>query len=50
MADVAEQAVREGLSGTDLNVAAEDLGRRVRKVADSATGAAFGAAKTNDAA
>jgi ElaB/YqjD/DUF883 family membrane-anchored ribosome-binding protein len=50
MADVAEQAVREGLSGTDLNAAADDLGRRVRKVAESATGAALGAAKTNDAA
>ena len=50
LADVAEQAVREGLSATDVNAAAEDLGRRVRKVAESATGAAFGAAKTTDAA
>jgi ElaB/YqjD/DUF883 family membrane-anchored ribosome-binding protein len=50
IADVAEQAVREGLSATDVNAAAEDLGRRVRKVAESATGAAFGAAKTTDAA
>jgi ElaB/YqjD/DUF883 family membrane-anchored ribosome-binding protein len=50
LADVAEQAVREGLSTTDLNATAEDLGRRVRKVAESATGAAFGAAKTTDAA
>jgi ElaB/YqjD/DUF883 family membrane-anchored ribosome-binding protein len=50
IADVAEQAVREGLSPADLNAAAEDLGRRVRKVAESATGAAFGAAKTTDAA
>jgi hypothetical protein len=50
IADVAEQAVREGLSTTDLNATVEDLGRRVRKVAESATGAAFGATKTNDAA
>jgi gas vesicle protein len=50
LADVAEQAVREGLSTTDLNATVEDLGRRVRKVAESATGAAFGATKTNDAA
>ena len=50
IADVAQQAVREGLSATDLNATVEDLGRRVRKVAESATGAAFGAAKTNDAA
>jgi hypothetical protein len=50
IADVAEQAVRGGLSATNVNAAAEDFGRRVRKVAESATGAAFGAAKTNDAA
>jgi hypothetical protein len=50
IADVAEQAVRERLSATDLNAAAEDLGRRVRKVAESATGAAFSATKTTDAA
>jgi ElaB/YqjD/DUF883 family membrane-anchored ribosome-binding protein len=49
-ADVAEEAVREGLSTTDLHATVEDLGRRVRKVAESATGAAFGATKTNDAA
>ena len=45
IADVAEHAVREGLSATDLNAAAEDLGPRVRKVAESATSAAFGSAK-----
>ena len=50
IADVAEQAVRERLSATDLNATVEDLGRRVRKVAESATGAAFGATKTTDAA
>jgi ElaB/YqjD/DUF883 family membrane-anchored ribosome-binding protein len=50
LADVAEQAVREGLSATDLNATVEDLGRRVRKVAESATGAAFSATKTTDAA
>ena len=50
IADVAEQAVRGGLSASDVNGAAEDFGRRVRKVAESATGAAFGDAKTNDAA
>ena len=47
---MAEQAVREGLSATDLNATVEDLGRRVRKVAESATGAAFGSVKTTDAA
>jgi ElaB/YqjD/DUF883 family membrane-anchored ribosome-binding protein len=50
LADVAEQAVREGLSATDLNATVEDLGRRVRKVAESATGAAFSDTKTTDAA
>ena len=45
IADVAEHAVREGLSATDLHAAAEDLGPRVRKVAESATSAAFGSAK-----
>ncbi len=50
IADVAQQAVREGLSTTDLNATAQDFGRRVRKVAESATGAAFGTAKNTDAA
>jgi hypothetical protein len=50
LADVAEQTVREGMSATDLNATVEDLGRRVRKVAESATGAAFSATKTTDAA
>jgi hypothetical protein len=42
IADVAEHASREGLMPADLNAATEDLGRRVRKVAESASDAAFG--------
>jgi hypothetical protein len=51
LAEVAEQANNEGLMPSDLNAATEDLGRRVRKVAESATDAAFGNAnnKTIDA-
>jgi hypothetical protein len=51
IADIAEQAGQEGLMPADLNAAAEDLGRRVRKVAESASEAAFGYAndKTIDA-
>jgi hypothetical protein len=51
IADLAEPAGQEGLRPADLNAAAEDLGRRVRKVAESASDAAFGYAndKTIDA-
>jgi hypothetical protein len=51
IADLAENANKEGLMPADLNAAAEDLGRRVRKVAESASDAAFGYAndKTIDA-
>jgi hypothetical protein len=51
IADLAENANKEGLMPADLNPAAEDLGRRVRKVAESASNAAFGYAndKTIDA-
>jgi hypothetical protein len=42
IADVAEHAGQEGLMPADLNAATEDLGRRVRKVAESASDAAFG--------
>lgn len=42
IADLADHASQEGLMPTDLNAATEDLGRRVRKVAESATEAAFG--------
>ena len=51
IADLAERAGQEGLRPADLNAAAEDLGRRVRKVAESASDAAFGYAndKTIDA-
>ena len=52
IADLAEHAADEGLLPTDLNAAAESLGQRVRKVAESATQAALGQAddKTIDAA
>jgi ElaB/YqjD/DUF883 family membrane-anchored ribosome-binding protein len=51
LAEVAEQANKEGLMPPDLNAAAEDLGWRARKVAESATDAAIGNAnnKTIDA-
>ena len=39
--DVGDQAHQEGLTATDLSAAAEDLGRRVRKVAENATTTAF---------
>jgi ElaB/YqjD/DUF883 family membrane-anchored ribosome-binding protein len=42
IADVADHASQDGLMPADLNAATEDLGRRVRKVADSASEAAFG--------
>jgi hypothetical protein len=41
LGDVSDQADQEGLTPTGLNAAAEDLGRRVRKVAENATTAAF---------
>jgi ElaB/YqjD/DUF883 family membrane-anchored ribosome-binding protein len=44
ISDLAEHAGQEGLMPADLNAAAENLGRRVRKVAESATDAAFGVA------
>jgi ElaB/YqjD/DUF883 family membrane-anchored ribosome-binding protein len=52
IADLAEHAGQEGLMPADLNAAAENLGRRVRKVAESATDAALGIEhdKTIDAA
>jgi ElaB/YqjD/DUF883 family membrane-anchored ribosome-binding protein len=43
IADLADRAGQENLTPTDIGAAAEDLGRRVRKVAESATEAAFGA-------
>jgi hypothetical protein len=51
IAGVAEHAGQEGLMPADLNAAAEDLGRRVRRVAENASEAAFGYAndKTIDA-
>jgi hypothetical protein len=42
--DLADHASQEGIMPADLNAATEDLGRRVRKVAESATEAAFGRA------
>jgi ElaB/YqjD/DUF883 family membrane-anchored ribosome-binding protein len=39
--DLADQADREGLTPTGLSAAAQDLGRRVRKVAENATETAF---------
>jgi hypothetical protein len=44
MADFADQSGREGVTPADLNTATEDLGRRVRKVAESASEATFGRA------
>jgi hypothetical protein len=51
IASVAEHAGKEGLAPADLNAATEDIGRRVRKVVESASDAAFGYAndKTIDA-
>ena len=51
LASIADNAGNEGLMPTDLNAVAEDIGRRVRKVAESASDAAFGHAdeKTIDA-
>jgi hypothetical protein len=51
IADLAVDANNEGLMPADLNAATEDFARRVRKVAESATDAAFGNAnnKTIDA-
>jgi hypothetical protein len=46
--DIADHASREGLMPADLNAATEDLGRRVRKVAESASEAAFGRADNAD--
>ena len=50
--DVADQVDQEGLTATDLSAAAEDLGRRVRKVAENATATALelSTAKTPNAA
>ena len=48
IADIADHVSQEGLKPSDLNAATEDLGRRVRKVAESATEAAFG--RTDDKA
>ena len=42
LADIADRAGNEGLMPADLNAAAEDIGRRVRKFAESASDAAFG--------
>jgi len=44
IADIADHAGQEGLAPGDLKAATEDLGRRVRKVAESASEAAFGRA------
>jgi hypothetical protein len=44
IADIADRASQEGLMPSNLNAATEDLGRRVRTVAESATEAAFGRA------
>ena len=51
IATVVEHAGKEGLTPADLNTATEDIGRRVRKVVESASDAAFGYAndKTIDA-
>ena len=48
IADIADHASREGLMPADLNAATEDLGRRVRKVAENASEAAFGRADNAD--
>jgi len=52
LGDVADRADQEGLSPQAIHQAAEDLGRRVRKVAENATTAAFelSANKGTDAA
>lgn len=42
IADLVDHAGQENLTPKDLSAAAEDIGRRVRKVAESATQAAFG--------
>ena len=42
IADIADHVSQEGLTPADLNAATEDLGRRVRRVAESASEAAFG--------
>ena len=44
IANIGDHVSQEGLMPSDLNAATEDLGRRVRKVAESATEAAFGRA------
>jgi uncharacterized phage infection (PIP) family protein YhgE len=44
IAGIADHASQEGLMPADLNAATEDLGHRVRKVAESASEAAFGRA------
>jgi uncharacterized phage infection (PIP) family protein YhgE len=44
IADIADHVSQEGLTPADLNAATEDLGRRVRKVAESASEAVFGQA------
>jgi ElaB/YqjD/DUF883 family membrane-anchored ribosome-binding protein len=51
IAGIAEHAGKEGLTPADLNATAEDIGRRVRKVAESASDSVFGYAneKTIDA-
>jgi uncharacterized phage infection (PIP) family protein YhgE len=41
IADIADHASQEGLMPADLNAATEEIGRRVRKVAESASEAAF---------
>jgi ElaB/YqjD/DUF883 family membrane-anchored ribosome-binding protein len=50
--DLVDDASHENLTPAELNAAAEDFGQRVRKVAESATDAAFGESdeKTTDAA
>jgi uncharacterized phage infection (PIP) family protein YhgE len=45
IADIADHASQEGLMPADLNAATEEIGRRVRKVAESASEAAFGRAE-----
>jgi ElaB/YqjD/DUF883 family membrane-anchored ribosome-binding protein len=42
IAEIADHVSHEGLTPADLNAATEDLGRRVRRVAESASEAAFG--------
>ena len=52
LGDVADRADQEGLSPRAIHQAAEDLGRRARKVAENATTAAFelSSHKSTDAA